>query len=218
MLPVDFNALAQECAPQTAPATLAAIVRTESGFNPYAIGVVGGRLARQPSSAAEAVATARELERHGWNYSVGLAQVNRSNFARYGLTADTAFEPCRNLMVGAAILGHCFETASTVALQVQQALRAGLSCYGSGDFVTGYRTGYVQRVVANASVRPVPVVPAIEPGIAPTVTPIPVVPLEATGTAGRLRRQIGEHGQRASVPTDQEDRKHDPPNSSAVVF
>ena len=44
MLPVDFNALAQECAPQTAPATLAAIVRTESGFNPYAIGVVGGRL------------------------------------------------------------------------------------------------------------------------------------------------------------------------------
>lgn len=216
---LDFNALAQQCAPQVAPSTLTAIVRTESDFNPYAIGVVGGRLVRQPSSAAEAVATARELERHGWNYSVGLAQVNRSNFARYGLTADTAFEPCRNLMVGAAILAHCFETASTVALQVQQALRAGLSCYGSGDFVTGYRTGYVQRVVGNASARPVPVVPAIEFGIVPTVTPIPVVPLEATGTAGQFRRQIEAQGQRASVPTDRpEDRKQDPPDSSAVVF
>jgi type IV secretion system protein VirB1 len=62
MAPLDFMALAQHCAPQVAPATLAAIVRTESDFHPYAIGVVHGRLVRQPANVGEAIATARALE------------------------------------------------------------------------------------------------------------------------------------------------------------
>ncbi|MFP3835842.1 lytic transglycosylase domain-containing protein, partial [Chryseobacterium sp. SIMBA_028] len=89
--------LVHDCAPQIAPATMAAIVRTESGFNPYAIGVVRGRLRRQPSNMAEAVATVRALEAGGWNFSVGLAQVNRANWLAYGLSAENALEPCRNL-------------------------------------------------------------------------------------------------------------------------
>ena len=68
------------------------IVQVESAFNPWAIGVVGGRLERQPSNRDEAIATAEWLERNGYNYSVGLAQVNKTNFARYGLTPQTAFE------------------------------------------------------------------------------------------------------------------------------
>ena len=55
MLPFDFITLAQQCAPLVSPVTMAAIVRTESGFNPYAIGVVRGRLVRQPASLVEAV-------------------------------------------------------------------------------------------------------------------------------------------------------------------
>jgi len=41
-----FAALVASCAPAVHPATAAAIVADESGFNPYAIGVVGGPASR----------------------------------------------------------------------------------------------------------------------------------------------------------------------------
>ncbi|WP_321893737.1 lytic transglycosylase domain-containing protein [Paraburkholderia tropica] len=186
MIPLAaFMVLAQQCAPDVAPATMAAVVRVESDFNPYAIGVVHGRLQRQSASLAEAVATARALDAAGWNYSAGLAQVNRSNWPRFGLTADTAFDPCRNLAAGAAILQGCFERARRIHAQAQEALRSGLSCYASGDFSTGYRTGYVQRVVVHvahvaATTRIVPVVPAIDPHADPQAEPRTLaIPVEA---------------------------------------
>ena len=46
------------------------VVRVESSFNPFAIGVVGGRLARQPKELPEALATARMLEEKGFNFSL----------------------------------------------------------------------------------------------------------------------------------------------------
>ena len=171
-----FLVLTQQCTPAVAPATMTAIVRVESGFNPYAIGVVHGRLERQPANLDEAVATTRALEAGGWNYSAGLAQVNRTNWVRFGLTPDTVFDPCRNLAAGAAILLGCFERARQSRERAQDALRAGLSCYASGDFFTGFRTGYVQRVVAQVG-RPEPVVPAI----AADVPPIRVIPTSPQG-------------------------------------
>ncbi|WP_147651389.1 lytic transglycosylase domain-containing protein [Vulcaniibacterium gelatinicum] len=119
------------------------VVRVESSFNPYAIGVVGGRLARQPRSLPEAVATARMLERKGYNFSLGLAQVNRHNLARYGLNSYArAFEPCPNLRAGARILAECHQRAGGH-------WGKAFSCYYSGDFVTGYRHGYVQKIFAS---------------------------------------------------------------------
>ena len=58
---MDFLDLAQQCAPTVHPHTLAAIVKTESGFKPFAIGVNkgGAQLTRQPTTKAEAVATAQ---------------------------------------------------------------------------------------------------------------------------------------------------------------
>lgn len=156
MMPVDFQALAQQCAPIVAPVTLQAIVRTESGFNPYAIGVVGGHLSRQPQNQAEAVATVKALESAGWNYSMGLSQVNRANLAKYGLDASGAFDPCANLRAGADILARCYSRASVQLGAGQQALRAAFSCYYSGNFQRGFvadshKTSYVQRVVANVT-------------------------------------------------------------------
>jgi type IV secretion system protein VirB1 len=40
---------------------LAAVVRVESAKNPFAIGVVGNRLSRQPKNLDEAVATGKSL-------------------------------------------------------------------------------------------------------------------------------------------------------------
>ncbi|AOK56754.1 lytic transglycosylase [Burkholderia stagnalis] len=160
-----FAQLARACAPNVDPATLAALVRTESGFNPYAIGVVGGHLQRQPRSLDEARATTRALAARGFSYSVGLAQVNDRNFAKVGLDDATMFEPCRNLRAGGAILTECFARSSGTGRPAQAALQAALSCYYSGNFTTGFSSGYVSRVVASArsnaregGLGPIPVV------------------------------------------------------------
>ncbi|MEO6744504.1 MAG: lytic transglycosylase, partial [Caldimonas sp.] len=62
-------ALAAACAPAVHPQTAQALVTAESSSNPHAIGVVGGQLERQPRTADEALATARQLQLDGWNFS-----------------------------------------------------------------------------------------------------------------------------------------------------
>lgn len=137
--------LALSCAPLVHPDTASALVSVESGFNPHAIGVVGGVLQRQPQSAAEAQATAKALKAAGWNFSVGLSQINYRNFERLGLTLDSAFDPCQNLQAMQEVLLECFGRARN-SRPDQPALRRALSCYYSGNFETGFRNGYVQRV------------------------------------------------------------------------
>lgn len=70
------------------------VVRVESSGNPYAIGVVGGRLQRQPKNLAEAVATAKMLEQKGFNFSLGLAQVNRYNLKNTGCIPTNMHSKC----------------------------------------------------------------------------------------------------------------------------
>jgi type IV secretion system protein VirB1 len=116
------------------------VVNVESAYNPYAIGVVGGQLVRQPKSLAEAEATVRMLESKGYNFSVGLAQVNRANLSKYGITTyDQAFDVCPNLTAGARILSECYASSGND-------WGKSFSCYYSGNFVTGYRDGYVQKI------------------------------------------------------------------------
>lgn len=119
------------------------VVRVESSYNPYAIGVVGGRLVRQPKNLPEALATVRMLENRGFNFSIGLAQVNRYNLDKYGLdTYEKAFEPCANLSAGSKILAECYQRASGD-------WGKSFSCYYSGNFSTGFRHGYVQKIYAS---------------------------------------------------------------------
>ena len=148
-----FLALALVCAPQLHADTTHAVVNVESTFNPWAIGVVGGALVRQPRYRAEALATARALQAAGWNFSVGLGQINVGNFERLGLTLDSALEPCTNLTAMQTVLADCFDRArapNTNPPADQSALRRALSCYYSGNASTGFRHGYVRKVVAAA--------------------------------------------------------------------
>jgi type IV secretion system protein VirB1 len=151
---LDVLLLAQQCAPDIHLDTMRRIVHVESSFNPYAIGVVGSRLERQPRNREEAIATAHWLDRNGHNYSVGLAQVNRANFARYGLTLQTAFDACPNLRAGGEIIKDCFVRANKFRRDEQAALRDAFSCYYSGNFVTGYKQGYVIRIVGAGATLP----------------------------------------------------------------
>lgn len=148
-----FMTLALACAPHVHPQTAHALVSVESAFNPWAIGVVGGALVRQPQNHAQALATARALQAHGHNFSVGLGQINLGNFARLGLTTATAFDPCLNLTAMQEVLAECFDRArggKDPTRSDQSALRMALSCYYSGNFSTGFRHGYVQKVMAAA--------------------------------------------------------------------
>ena len=155
------------------------VVHVESSHNPYAIGVVGGKLARQPRNLAEALATARMLEGRGFNFSVGLAQINRYNLARYGLDSyERAFQACPNLQAGSRILAECYGRSGG-------SWGKSFSCYYSGNFTTGYRHGYVQKIYASMR-------SAAKPGS--EAAPIEVVETRARKSAGPVAR---------SAPVDQ---------------
>lgn len=141
MIPV---ATVMACPHLAAPAALMVhVAQVESSLNPFAIGVVGGRLVRQPANLAEAIATAQMLETKGYNFSVGIAQVNRSNFGKYGLdTYQKAFSTCDNLVAASHILAQCYANA-------HEAWGKTFSCYNSGNFTTGFSNGYVQKVFAT---------------------------------------------------------------------
>ena len=133
------------------------VVNVESSRNPFAIGVVGAQLVRQPQNLGEAVATVRMLEEKGYNYSLGVAQVNRSNLGKFGLdTYEKAFEFCPNLVAGSQILAQCYASAGND-------WGKAFSCYYSGNFTTGYEDGYVQKIFdsmarsAAASATAVPI-------------------------------------------------------------
>jgi type IV secretion system protein VirB1 len=137
------------------------VVNVESSRNPYAIGVVGGQLVRQPQNLPEAVATVRMLEKNGYNYSLGVAQVNRANLGKYGLDSyEKAFEYCPNLSAGSQILAQCYASAG-------KDWGKAFSCYYSGNFTTGYQDGYVQRVFNSMA----------KSGM---IAGVPAIPLQAT--------------------------------------
>lgn len=169
----DFKTLAQECANGVHPDTMQALVRVESGFNPYAIGVVGGSI-KQPKTFEEAVAAAKALQAAGKNFSMGLGQINVHNLKRFNLTFEGVFEPCTNLNVASRILAECYNRADG---EPQHALQRALSCYYSGNFRTGFREDlkghppYVDRIknasLKNTETAQLKQIPKIDPSVAP---------------------------------------------------
>lgn len=239
---LEFLALAQECAPTVAPQTMAAVVNVESSYNPYAIGVVGGRLARQPQNHEEAVATAKQLETDGWNFSLGVAQVNRHNLPKYQITYAQAFDACTSLRVGSKILEECYVRASKLTPDPQAALHAAISCYYSGNFTRGFKPdvagkpSYVHKVLASAGLqsKAIPVVPSIQTGIGPkpqfdkaagVAAPVPLKPqptepaaLPSDNAPVLLRPKASPTGGQAEGVTNDAPADKPAPASSAIVF
>lgn len=217
---LEFLALAQECAPTVAPQTMAAIANVESSYNPYAIGVVGGRLARQPTTREEAVATAQQLASDGWNFSLGVAQVNRHNLPKYQISYEQAFDACTSLRVGSKILEDCYVRASKGRPEPQAALQAAFSCYYSGNFTRGFKPdkagapSYVQKVLTSAGVTPkaIPVVPSIQTGNDPK----PQFDKAADGAAPVPLKAPTTPAAPAALPSDHAPVLLRPANSGAV--
>jgi type IV secretion system protein VirB1 len=151
--------LAARCAPSIAFETLAAVIGTESGFRPFALGVNGpGGGPIFPPTYEVAVTLATDLiERQGRSVDLGLMQVNSGNLRGLGLTVSGVLDPCNNLAAGAHILREGYAAALRSEADPQQALRVAFSRYNSGHPERGFANGYVQRVQGAAEV----VVPAI---------------------------------------------------------
>jgi type IV secretion system protein VirB1 len=153
--------LAAQCAPNVAPATIAAIVQTESRGNELAIGVNGlGQSIAQPTSVAQAIEVARFYVAKGYSVDLGLGQINSRNMKALGLTWDTVFEPCTNIAAAGAVISGNYRSVRE-GLHPQRALRIALSMYNTGSRSRGFSNGYVGRVVGNAGIsdhiRPVAV-------------------------------------------------------------
>ncbi len=151
---IDFAVLAQDCAPWVAPQTLAAIVKTESSFNPYAIGVNGAKLVRQPANKEEAIVTAQWLISHGYKIDLGFGQISPANRLKYGYTVSDAFDLCKNMALSATILEHDYQAAKKAGQGDQEALQSALSAYNTGSTSKGFTNGYVHRVLHNANTLP----------------------------------------------------------------
>ncbi len=148
---VDLPALAQQCAPTIAYQTVQAVVMTESGARPFAIGINGGaRITRQPLNKEEAVATANTLLGMGLSIDMGLGQINSNNLSRLGLTVEQVFDPCTNLRAAETILRGCYDPAAVRLGHGQAALQAALSCYNTGNTRAGFTNGYVWKVYAKS--------------------------------------------------------------------
>jgi type IV secretion system protein VirB1 len=170
---MDLAHLAQQCAPTVAPLTLQAIIRAESGFNPLAINVNGGRrLARQATSRAQAASWAQWLVEHGYSIDVGLMQINSVNLRRLNISVQDAFEPCTNLRLGAQILLYGYQRSLRAGHRGRSALIAALSAYNTGDLNKGVRNGYVAKVMQASAPPLLPARPS-GPALHPAGTPSP---------------------------------------------
>jgi type IV secretion system protein VirB1 len=143
--------LASQCAPNVAPQTVAAIVRTESRGNPFALNVNGARQPAPQSNAADAAATARRYLAAGYSVDLGLGQINSRNMRKLGLTWKTVFDPCTNIAALGQILSQNYQAVAG-GRHPQTALRLAISLYNTGSTSRGFRNGYVAKVVGNAGV------------------------------------------------------------------
>jgi type IV secretion system protein VirB1 len=152
---VSIGELVERCAPDVSPVLMQALVRAESAWQPFAIGMdKSGGTAKQPASLPEAVATAKELAAAGRKFSVGLAQIHVTNVALYGMTWEQAFDACQNLAVGQKILWNFYHRASASGYTGVPAIWAALRGYNSGSVDRAVSDEYANRIFAYMSSAP----------------------------------------------------------------
>jgi type IV secretion system protein VirB1 len=135
-----------QCAPNVAPETVQAIIRVESGGNPYAVGVNGSiRQKPHPKNSHEAVYWANYYMHRGYSVDLGLMQINSGNLRGLGLTLNQVFDPCTNLKAGSRILSRGYAGAAKRYGPGQTALKAALSAYNTGNYERGFHNGYVAK-------------------------------------------------------------------------
>lgn len=138
-------ALLTSCSINVSPKLLHPLIQLESGYNPYAIGVVGSSV-KQPHTLSDFIQTISDLNNKKKNYSIGLAQINIKNLAKFNIPVLDAVEPCNNIKLSSIILKECYKKYPDIGKT--------LSCYYSGNDKKGFQrdfdnSSYVERFVSS---------------------------------------------------------------------
>ncbi len=147
-----LDAYLHQCTPMAGYKNMAAIVKVESGGNPWALGdnTTHGPVSPAPKSYLEAVAKAKALIARGHNIDIGLTQVNNKHLREFGMTVEQVLEPCTNLRVGSSILYGFYKKASSKYGETEKALYHAFSGYNTGSLYAG--GAYVQRILNAAGI------------------------------------------------------------------
>jgi type IV secretion system protein VirB1 len=170
----------------------------------------GAKLQRQPVNVEEAVVTAQWLLTNGYNIDLGLGQINSANLTRVGLSVTDAFDPCKNLKAAGTIFNNSYQTAMQQYPE-DQALQVALSTYNTGNFVQGFKNGYVQKVLSNMPEKAQP--QATESAIT-AVQPIPLVNATRKATVADFAKPKSVQTQPATVTVE----KPTVPNKAPSAF
>ena len=167
------------CAVGVAPSTMDAIVAVESGGHSLAMHVNGwSGVQPHADTVQEAVATAQRFIATGYSVDLGLGQLNSRNLSRFGMSVADAFDDCKNLAASGAVLSGFYGQAVQRFGEGQDALKAALSGYNTGDLTRGFSNGYVGKYYISASV---PVLVSTNKKVAPPVMPFTTVAYDRPG-------------------------------------
>jgi|GEM_PF-1103151 len=143
-----------QCAPNVAPETIAAIIQVESGGNAFALGVNGPINKRpRPQTIQETTSLARYYMSLGYSVDLGLMQINSNNLAGLGYSVEEILDPCNNIRAGSRILSRGYAGAVKRFGPGQDALRAALSAYNTGNYEQGFKNGYVAKYYPGKGIR-----------------------------------------------------------------
>lgn len=152
IIPADVLA----CASDVHPQTVTKVIEVESAYNPWAINVNNGPRVK-PKSKEDAIAIAKRWIAKGYSVDVGLTQINSKNFIRWGYSVEQVIEPCTNLRLSAVVLNEGYNRAKLVHGEGQEALKAALSAYNTGNLTKGFRNGYVAKYYKPSRIKATPV-------------------------------------------------------------
>jgi type IV secretion system protein VirB1 len=129
---------------------MAAVVKQESGGQPWVVNNNTTRKSMAFASKTSAVAAAVAAVGRGESVDLGLAQINSKNLPALGLTVEQVFDPCTNIAAGANILTAGYARVGS--------LGGALSMYNTGRSDSKIGATYSQRVFGQAGVK-VPGIP-----------------------------------------------------------
>ena len=144
---LTLSALCAQCGPAVHPITTKAIIRVESGGNPYAIGDNTTRHSYSPKSKQEAIEIAQGLLSQGHSLDLGIMQINSCHIKTMGLSLDDLFDPCRNINTGTKILSEAYRNNDRGEARNVVLFKA-LSAYNTGSAWRG--PAYINKILRAA--------------------------------------------------------------------
>lgn len=148
---IDYTPYLQCSDPYAHSSIIKAIVRVESGGDPWAINInkKGVRLLAKPKTKEQAQAWIDWFVKNNYNIDIGIAQINIKNIQKLKINPSDFLDPCLNLKVAGQILLANYKNSAKYANNSDDAVKLAISAYNTGNFRSGFDNGYVGKVMVK---------------------------------------------------------------------